>query len=196
MTYTSRSDFPDTFPDTKTQYCWQCKATGVSKVGTDPVKYQCETCSAVSDRVLIYDPNMQMYFDEQERLVHESCGVFIMRGDGKILLFQRTKFPYLLTIPAGHIEQGEEPLAAAKRESEEEVGIKADNLTVLFDGTIEGDSCLGGADIHNWHAYTQKITDGADVVLDEEGSDWGWYDRSELSSANTVQPVLYILEHS
>lgn len=193
MTYTSRHDFPETLPDAKTQYCWQCKAPGAYKAGTDPVRYQCDACGQASERVLIYDPNMQQYFDEQDRLVHESCGVFIQRADGKLLLFQRTKFPYLLTIPAGHLEQGEDPLEAAIRETEEEVGIRPDELTLLYKGTIEPEPCLGGADIHHWHAYACRVEGDNHVQLDEEGSGWGWYSTNNLTDENTVQPVMYLL---
>jgi 8-oxo-dGTP pyrophosphatase MutT (NUDIX family) len=193
MHYTSRQDFPGTLPDTKTQYCWHCKSPGAQKTGTDPVEHACAVCGRTSPRVLIHDPNMQAYFDDNGRLVHESCGFILVRRDGKLLLFKRTKFPYLLTIPAGHLEQGEDPAVCAVRETEEEVGVTPTESVELFNGTIEGDSCLGGADIHLWYAYGSLLGDDASVKLDGEGSSWGWYDRAELNAENTVQPLLYLL---
>ncbi len=197
MPYTRRSDFPDTLPVIQTYYCWTCHAPGASRRDLDDgtVAYTCSICGGQSARVLIHDPIMSAWFDDQERLVHESCGIFITRGDGKLLLFQRTKFPYLLTIPAGHLEAGEAPDVCAVRECKEEVGIEASQVRNVFEGTIEGDSCLGGADIHKWHAYETTIDSiqEAAIQLDEEGSSWGWYSQNELHSDNTVYPVLHLL---
>jgi ADP-ribose pyrophosphatase YjhB (NUDIX family) len=136
---------------------------------------------------------MQMHFDNNGRLIHESCGVIITNRAGKLLLFKRTKFPYLLTIPAGHLEIGEAPLTCAGRETEEEIGVRPENLIELFVGDIEGDSCLGGADIHHWYAYGCVVDDAIKVQLDGEGLSWGWYDKQDLSSKNTVQPVMYLI---
>lgn len=193
MRYTTRSDFPEQLPVTKTHYCWHCHAPDAKKHGKRRVSYICAICGRSSGRVLIYDPRMQLYFDAHSHLVHRSCGVFVTRADGKLLLFKRSKFPYLLTIPAGHLEVGEDPLSCAKRETQEEIGIAATKLTQIFEGTIAGDSCLGGADIHQWYTYACIVEDEKGITLDGEGVAWGWYDRSELSAHNTTQPVLYML---
>jgi len=194
--YTTRSDFPELLPSKKTQYCWDCHAPGAYKIEDKLVQYGCNDCSTISDRVLIHDPNMQSYFDEQDRLVHEGCGMFMISPEGKLLLFKRRKYPYLLTIPAGHLEQGEQPGPAAIRETEEEVGIKVTSILPVFSGAIEGDSCLGGADIHSWDAFATVIPKNSKPRLDGEGSAWGWYSPSALTASNTVQPVLYMLQQT
>lgn len=193
MRYATRSDFPEVLPDRNTAYCWYCHATSPEKQETERVSFTCRTCGKQADRVLIYDPLMSCSFDEESRLVHESCGIFITRGDGKLLLFQRRKYPYLLTIPAGHLEVDEPPEDCAKRETEEEVGFHPDKISLLFKGTIDGDSCMGGADIHYWQAYQHRYQGEGTITLDSEGSSWGWYDPSELNLENTIQPVCYIL---
>ncbi len=139
---------------------------------------------------------MQQHFDNQDRLVHESCGMFLKNSKGQILLFKRVKYPYLLTIPAGHLEIEEKPIDCAIRETYEEIGIKTTNPELVFCDNIEGDSCLGGADIHHWSAYIVQINEDVNVKLDEEGSDWGWYNVSDLNTSNTVQPVLIILANA
>lgn len=194
MKYITRQDFPDQLPPVKTQYCWYCRAPGAVRSGKKRIIYKCSVCGRSSGRVLIYDPNMQMHFDNENRLVHESCGVIITRDDGNILMFQRTKFPHKLTIPAGHMEVGEDPLPCAIRETKEEVGITQEKLTKLFDGDIEGDSCLGGADIHHWHAFAGKVDETVAISLDGEGSSWGWYKIEQLTSDNTVHPVIHLLK--
>lgn len=193
MKYTTRQKFPAALPQSKIWYCWHCGAAGAQKTEGG---YMCTAYGHTEERVLIYDPNMAMSFDEKDRLVHESAGVIVVRDDGKVLLFKRTKFPRLLTIPAGHIEVGENALVAASREMEEEIGVSPEKLVLLFDGDIAGDSCVGGADIHHWHAYGYKMEGNEKVHLDEEGSSWGWYTSHELSEENTVMPVLYLLRQN
>jgi 8-oxo-dGTP pyrophosphatase MutT (NUDIX family) len=192
--YTNRSDFPEQLPTTKTQYCWQCHAPGAYKIEGERVAYACKKLDEISDRVLIYDPNMQAHFDKQKRLVHESCGVFLVGPSGDLLLFKRRKYPFLLSIPAGHLELGEQPDRCAARETEEEVGIHVGNLSLLFTGNIVGDRCLGGADIHHWNAYGALIAHDVQAQLDGEGSSWGWYNPTALTRKNTVQPVIYLLQ--
>ncbi len=195
MRYTVRTDFPAVMPPAKTGYCWHCHAPGPMKRGIRHVRYVCEICGRTSGRVLIYDPNMAMSFDEQDRLVHKSCGVLVTRHDGKLLLFQRAKFPYLLTLPAGHVEAGDRDMEArARLEMQEEIGLAPEQFWPAFQGQIVGDSCLGGADIHDWFAYAATVADDSSLALDEEGVGWGWYDAATLHKSNTVQPLLYILD--
>lgn len=195
MRYTLRTDFPVTMPSTKTNYCWHCHAPGATKRGIRQVRYACEICGHTSGRVLIYDPNMAMSFDEQGRLVHKSCGVLITRMDGKLLLFQRSKFPYLLTLPAGHVETADRDMKArARLEMQEEIGLAPEQLWPAYQGKIVGDSCLGGADIHDWFAYVATVADDSSLALDEEGVGWGWYERALLRKSNAVQPLLYLLD--
>lgn len=195
MNYTTRKDFPEILPKIKTFYCWTCRSTDVFKetAADGVVNYICKDCGESTPRVLIYDSNMQQHFDGQDRLVHESCGIFLVNKNRKVLLFKRLKYPYLLTIPAGHLEVGESPSGCAIRETFEEVGVVVNNLELVFCGDIEGDSCLGGADIHHWNAYITRIDDDFKVKLDEEGCGWGWYDTSDLKITNTVRPVLILL---
>ena len=54
--------------------------------------------------------------------------------DGKVVLVRQFRYAYgeeLLEIPAGKLEKGEDPMAAAKRELEEEAGIVANSLSLM-----------------------------------------------------------------
>jgi len=56
-------------------------------------------------------------------------------GDGRVLLVRQFRSPAgeaLLEIPAGTLEPGEDPLACAARELEEEIGYRAGRLEPLF----------------------------------------------------------------
>ena len=55
--------------------------------------------------------------------------------DGKILLVRQFRYPYgesIYEVPAGKLDKGEAPEHAAFRELEEEGGVKAERLELLF----------------------------------------------------------------
>lgn len=47
---------------------------------------------------------------------------------GKFVLIERQKFPFGLALPGGHVERGERPAAAARRECTEETGLMLHNV--------------------------------------------------------------------
>ena len=55
--------------------------------------------------------------------------------DGKVFLVRQYRYAYgesIYEIPAGKLEIGEDPMKAAARELEEEAGVKAGRLELLF----------------------------------------------------------------
>ena len=68
--------------------------------------------------------------------------VVALDGDGNVLMVRQYRVPVhqtLLELPAGGVEQGEEPLACARRELREETGFAASELTPIGDfWTIPG----------------------------------------------------------
>lgn len=68
--------------------------------------------------------------------LHHPGGVVILAvdGDGKILMERQYRYAVkceLVELPAGKMEKGEEPLAAAKREFLEETGYVVDEISLL-----------------------------------------------------------------
>lgn len=62
-----------------------------------------------------------------------ACVLYVV--EGKVLLVRQYRYAYgesLYEIPAGKLDAGEEPILAAKRELEEEGGIFADELELLY----------------------------------------------------------------
>ena len=85
------------------------------------------------DRVEL--PNGKTAFRE---VVRHPGGVFILPVDeaGNVYMVRQFRYPYdraILEIPAGKLEYGEEPLLAAKRELEEEIGAVAEDWRHLGD---------------------------------------------------------------
>ena len=72
----------------------------------------------------------------REVIEHSGGSAIYCEKDGKILLVKQFRYPYkeeLYEIPAGKLNDGENPEETAIRELEEEGGIKAKSVIKLFD---------------------------------------------------------------
>lgn len=195
--YTNRSDFPKKLTDDRTVYCFSChKNTVVQKLviidSIERIGFECSACSAVNARALIWDKKMIQYFDSDGNLVHEGAGIMILNQNKKLLMVKRTKFPFLWTIPGGHMNPAEDPKVAALREINEEIGLTFPDADLIFEGFIKGDECMGGADIHKWYLYT-VTTEQNTITLNDEASEISWFSRGEIPTVITF-PVAYLLE--
>lgn len=193
----TRNSFPKDLPSEKTSFCILCTVAMVAKVvqERDVTLFKCSVCNGTNERFLAWDPGMEQFFNQCGELVHGSVGVIVQNPSKEILLFKRVKYPFLWTIPAGHLDKGEDTQRAAARELYEETHINANKLQLVFEGEIRGDSCVGGADIHFWHAYTCHVEDGVEPVIEaEEGREWGWFALSELPEL--TMPVSHLLSLS
>ena len=89
--------------------------------------------------------NVERGLAHREGIRHRTAHVWILRrreGRTEVLLQKRSRnkdsFPGLYdTSSAGHIPAGDEPLASALRELEEELGLRAEPEDLRFIGTIE-----------------------------------------------------------
>jgi ADP-ribose pyrophosphatase len=71
----------------------------------------------------------------REIVEHSGGACVLYVEEGKILLVRQYRYAYgesLYEIPAGKLEKGENPKAAALRELEEEAGVKAEDADLLF----------------------------------------------------------------
>jgi 8-oxo-dGTP pyrophosphatase MutT (NUDIX family) len=170
-------------PDQVGQFCFSCGAPGVSIEETPAGEiFVCHAAGHRSPRAFIFDGRAIFAF-EGDALIHEAAGAIIRRQAGSeslTLLFLRRKFPYQYTLPAGHIEIGQDPEAAMRREVNEEAGLTVLNSVLLWPGEslrLE-DSCRRGADIHRWHVF--KVVAEGQPRLSDEGRIIGWYSDDEI----------------
>ena len=95
--------------------------------------------------------------------------------NGKVLLIKRatesTNRPGYWAFPGGHIVPGESPFAAAAREVWEETGHHT--ISALPLGRFDSDGI-------GFHAYLAE--DSFEPVLNDESSDFGWFDIQHLPS--------------
>jgi ADP-ribose pyrophosphatase len=179
------------------QYCMHCHAETVERIfENDKTFYLCRTCQKRHERSIVIDPGVEWWIGEDGEYWHESAGVFIRNSEGKFLFYERLMFPFAITVPAGHIDTGEDPLTTARRETTEEVGYKAETFIEIGTDDIVGDSCRRGSDAHRWHTYlvpTGKVLD-LEVTEKDEGHKPMWLTLDEALTKDLTYPVRYLIE--
>jgi ADP-ribose pyrophosphatase YjhB (NUDIX family) len=105
---------------------------------------------------------------------HTSVGIIVIR-DEQLLLIERQKFPWGYACPAGHVEDGEEFVAAARRELREETGLIATSLHVFFAGEVENPCRRPGGAWHYWRLYEAVEFSGELIHNKDEVKKIGWY---------------------
>ncbi len=178
------------------QYCIHCHKETIKPVQQDyKTLYECGNCHDTYDRSIVIDPAIKWWVDETDEYWHESAGMFIKDSLGRFLFFERTIFPFALTVPSGHVDVGEDALHAASREVFEEIGIKPNAVQKIATEKILDDSCRRGADAHLWHAFSGNIDSENDIKLNHEGLYPQWLTIDEALSRDIISPVRYILKH-
>ncbi len=116
--------------------------------------------------------------EKNGQTIHFSAGAVIRKGD-KLLLIDRVKPPFGLAGPAGHIDEGETPEAAVRREVEEETGLEVASAKLLFDEFVEWNECSKGTTGHHWYVYECQ-TKGEIKLADAEASAFDWFNVEDL----------------
>jgi 8-oxo-dGTP diphosphatase len=153
-------------------------------MGESPVLAGWKTC-----------PRCQHELESDERSVRcTSCGLvvyanpvptasaLVLDDEGRVLLARRAVDPGagLWDLLGGFIEEGEEPLAALRREIEEETALR-----------IEPGEFLGGypdrygdEGIYTLNLYWTAQISGGEIDLDEELAGVGWFGPEELPESS------------
>lgn len=184
--------------DRKRQYCVEadCHAEAVERTCEDGRElFHCRACDRRNERRIVVDPAQNWWIADDGEYWHESAGVFVRDQAGRFLFFDRRVFPVsALTVPAGHVDAGESPERAARRELHEETGWNAPRIEHVASADIVGDSCRRGADAHRWHAYLAVFDSPNGVRLSGEGENEQWLTLAEALAKALTRPVRYIVE--
>ncbi len=125
----------------------------------------------------------------QKNLLHRGIAVLVRNSQGQVYVHQRTAskdlFPALYDMfVGGVVGEGEDYLEAARREAEEELGVKNPELEFLFDHLYEGDKNF------SWVRCYRVTWDGP-VRHQPEEVQWGdWMDEDRLPQWTAEVPIV------
>ena len=141
-----------------------------------------------NQRAFLFDPTMMWEFREDGELRHFTAGVIMWRqerDEKRYCLMRRRRHPVgCYTVPAGHMEMGEPPQAAALREAFEEAGLGIVSVETITGGDLDAggrelsDECRRGAIYHIWHLFLCQCV--GEPRLSEEADVIGWFTREEI----------------
>lgn len=190
-------DFPLPTDNSYHEFCPNCYSENIHAVKDgEKTFYLCDDCKNKSPRLLVIDPKITWWVDENTKEYwHESVGIFLFNSENKALFFERTLYPFVFTIPAGHLNTGETGGVAAKRELMEETRIMTENIKLFVQEDVLGDKCRRGADNHKWQLYIAKVERVEDIKINEEGLRPVWLTLEEaLQKEELSYPSQYFIK--
>jgi len=124
---------------------------------------------------------------EKKKEKDKNAVAVIVNNDNKILLLKRGEgapwMPNKWSLVGGRIEKDETAQQALEREIEEETGLEAKKFTESFKIERHAESV-------EYVFACRYEGDPTDINLDDENSNYGWYDVSEMEYLDTVPHLI------
>ena len=103
----------------------------------------------------------------------------VVKSEGEILLTKRSelagKYPNFWAVPMGHVGKGEKFIEGAAREFKEETMLDFDSNSLVYLCTLKDSKYNRIVKL-----YTIELPNKPEPKLDEEHSDWGYFDVKSL----------------
>ncbi len=172
--------------------CPKCNSLNINEIiDNNLVFFLCQDCQNKSGYINSYD-NKIVVKKTKDGIKHITAGAMIEK-DGKYLLAKRRTFPYRFSFAAGHLEYGETPLNAMKREVLEEVGLVVKKAKLVFHGDIVGNTCRNGAFTHGWYFYKVETTN-QQTIINDEFEFINWYSPEEMKTIDLGFATRFLLK--
>jgi ADP-ribose pyrophosphatase YjhB (NUDIX family) len=101
---------------------------------------------------LALDKPRPKIIQEGGRIFHESVGAIISTDD-RYCMLDRLKPPAGWACPAGHVDDGETPEEAVRRETYEETGLEVVRANPVITEFVEWNECSAGVRGHYWTVF-------------------------------------------
>jgi|GEM_PF-536788 len=131
---------------------------------------------------------IQKIINEAKEDLKKNAVAIIVNNDNKILLLKRADdkeiwMPNKWALVGGAIEKGESPEQAVKREIQEETGLEIKDFVNSFSIQRNTDSVE--------HLFACRYSgEPTDIKLNDENTNYGWYDTSEMKFLDTVPHLM------
>jgi len=106
-------------------------------------------------------------------------GGVVVKSEGQVLLVRRSetagKYPNFWAVPMGHVEDGEKMIQGAHREFQEETMLDIDINSLVYLDTLKDSKYNRIVGL-----YTIELPNKPKPKLDDEHSEWGYYDVNSL----------------
>ncbi len=116
--------------------------------------------------------------------MREIANVILTRGNAVLLGWRsanRRSYPSCWAVPGGHLDPGESPAAAARREMREELGVEVTALRYLTAlRTVDAATAV------TFHMFAAASWEGTPRILDDEHAELRWFD---LEEACALEPL-------
>jgi ADP-ribose pyrophosphatase YjhB (NUDIX family) len=103
----------------------------------------------------------------------------VVKSEGQVLLVRRSetagKYPNFWAVPMGHVEEGEKFIQGAHREFQEETKLDIDINSLVYLDTLKDSKYNRIVKL-----YMIELPNKPEPKLDEEHSDYGYYDVKSL----------------
>ena len=169
-----------------TSICISCNAQTIERrlVGKRHLFY-CRTCGKTNPYTFTAGGQTKEGKAKNGVKKHYGVGV-IIKEKGKILVFDRTFFPFGWACVAGHVREGDTPEETARREVTEETGLKVTKLKKLFRKEMIGNRCSRGVSVHDWTVFEAKAK--GKIKKGHEASETRWVEPKALAKLK-LEPV-------
>ena len=109
----------------------------------------------------------------------KKIGGVVVKSENQVLLVRRSetagKYPNFWAVPMGHVEKGEKFIQGAHREFKEETKLDIDINSLVYLDTIKDTKYNRIVGL-----FMIELPNKPEPELDEEHSDWGYYDVNSL----------------